>query len=257
MIGRALAGLSVAVAMVGLGVVACGPPSSTSSGQGSEKVATTSELLVITDPTPPYVFPSGQSPGSCPPMNPIFVWLARGATASVDDNGVEDPYKTQYSHWYKWNECATGDLRCQHATDLWNIPSTNGYIYLASLATRSNCPPNSDGKIPPVCPVGQEYFIQSLAPVSQTWSWTPPTRPYQPTFGPNLHPPYGTDGKSGDWLSLWNVVYTYSSGGPNADAGASTVDSHRYECAYIVNADDVVIDYFVAFDYYDPNGHDW
>jgi hypothetical protein len=101
-----------------------------------------------------------------------------------------------------------------------------------------------------------------------------------PLLDPLSHPPYASAGCSGnacydsaDWSMLWNLGWTYSYQEPPIVApiippvlppnenGTSAIQSTIHECAaiYVVNAGGglQLLDYFVAAERHDPNGHPW
>ena len=81
-----------------------------------------------------------------------------------------------------------------------------------------------------------------------------------PSLDANSHPDYGTNYRSGDWLRLWNLAYTYSVGGPNAQYTAN-IESEHHQCAAIFVADAegglTLRDFAVAAETHDPIGNPW
>jgi hypothetical protein len=260
--------------------VACGG----AGGPGEppqEKTATTQSDLVVSNPTPIKAFPDGYNPPSCQPGSPFairtvpvpreveFYGAYPTATCTQADptcNG--DPYTTQYSHAYNYLACQTNDLRYQHLTDLFAIPKANGFKYLVKRLT-----PDGGGKF--LNPGGQDFEMLGVQRVDYNW-WMEPWNHEGVTEEPwvqldgNSHPADGTDSKSQDWLSLWNVTYTYGDNGPNGSYPKNSVESSVHTCVTIlpmtvdaggnpqpILASTTPIDFFVAADLYDPLSHPW
>lgn len=248
--------------------VACGGAGAPGS-QPQEKTATTQSELVVSNPSPPTTFPDGLGPWDCAAGFIGRTHVSReveyyGAYATTTSNG--DPYTTAYSHSYNYLACQTNDLRCQHVNDLFSIPKANGFKYLVKRVAV-----NLDMKT--YDPTGQDFEMLGVQRVDYNWWYEPwnyegvTQQPWTQLDG-NSHPTYGTDGKSQDWLSLWNVVYTYSDKGPNGQG--NSVQSSLHTCVTIlpmqvdslgnplpISLTQPPIDFFVAADLFDPMGHPW
>jgi hypothetical protein len=252
--------------------VGCGAAGGDPSSSTNEKTATTMSELVVGNPTPPPTFPDGIYPWNCESVDPITgAFIANretevfGAYATTTSAG--DPYTTQFTHIYDYNACQTNDLRCQHINDLFAIPKANGFKYLVRKLVLNQ-------GLKYYIPTGQDFEMIGVQRVDYSWWYEPwnyegvTTPPWQQIDG-NSHPPYGSDGKSADWLQLWNVVYTYQAGGPNGSYPRNNVETTLHTCVTIlpmggtpgnpqpVSMTQPPIDFFVAADDFDPIGHPW
>jgi hypothetical protein len=267
--------------------------SATAVGPAPEKTARTSAALIQTDPTTPYTFPDGlidnsKDPFTCEgkltPLNNAFgaflsnepnpeggteSYLALPTTTSIDKNGVVDSFKTAYTHSYNFNAtlCRRGDLTCALESDFFSIPNAHGFKYNVAQILSVTC--DLGGKICTVTTTAQNWYIEGVQRVDESWSmvpWTMQTCGGVPCPAPwtildaNSHPPYGVDAKSADWLDLWNVAYTYSKTGPNA-LFTSNIESTHHQCAQVLATDGMGglfnVDFFVALEKHDPGGKNW
>jgi hypothetical protein len=272
MIGRvakACGVVTVLVAAVG-SALGCGSGAATTDG-ASEKVAAQSAALISSNPTPPYAFPvnppvlnSDHVPEyDCRAMAPTALmsnaaegsptWLYREnyfAYPVADFAG--DPGATTYSHTYTYEECADpNSLNCQLAHDFFGIANANGYKYLVAQMAW-----NSDMKT--LVQSTRHWYLEGVGAVNQGWQWYPwnaggngkvpwcmdgTCQAGTAFFDNNAHPPYGTGAVQADWLSLWNLAWTYSYGWPQDGStygpynktipNTSNIESTHHQCAFV------------------------
>lgn len=201
-------------------------------------------------------------------------YVALPAQNGTDQNGVVDPNWTPYTHSVSFGatNCGPGNLTCQLEDDFFSIPKAHGFKYdIKRILNGSISCRNVDGRQKCTAATStHDWMLEGVQRADQNW-WTKPWH-YQGVPAPwtNLttgsgidpwaHPAYGSDRKSLDWLSLWNVAYTYSASGPNA-AKTANIESEHHQCAAVFIYDGAgslaLYDFQVAVETHDPIGNPW
>jgi hypothetical protein len=253
MVARRLGVLVGVLGVVAVSAVAAGCTAGVGTDGSQEKVGTTTEKLIQTDPTPPVAFPNGAIPTSCQrhaPTETVQAGYAGSPSWSYAENYIAfpvldttDTYRTAYTHGYQFADCSVYGTKtsCALETDFFGIPNANGFKYkIASLAYDAGFKTLKQGR--------QQWFLEGVNRADQSWEMYPwnaggngiipwCTNAVCPAnvayYDGNSHPPYGADAKSADWAELWNLTWTYSyPNGPNGNL-TSNVESTLHECAFV------------------------
>ena len=259
-------GLLAVVGGIGIGGAALGC-SAGAGGAGSdpqqEKYASTSQALIYSNPTTPYEFPTSKPDreADCSSVAPYYMlnssYSGSGSPAwNYAENYIaypvtdfsDDPYATAYSHYYSFKETPT--LNAQLASDFFGIPNGNGYKYKVGQIIGGTLPRT-------LASTTQFWYLMGVNRADQSYLLYPPSAtgsnpPWcvggtcatgTDYFNTSSHPPYGSDGKSADWLELWNLAWTYSWGTPQdgqtlgpynyTNPNTSLIQSTHHQCAFI------------------------
>jgi hypothetical protein len=272
MVGRLVgSGGAVGVLVVVVGAaLGCGGGAGADTA-ATEKVAAQSAALIQGNPTPPYTFPvtppvlnsDGVPEYDCRAIAPTTLlsnaaevsptWLYKeNYYAYPVKDFAGDPGATTYSHTYTYNECTNPEsLNCQLAHDFFGIANANGYKYLVAQISYS-----ADKKA--LVQSTRNWYLEGVGAVNQGWQWDPwnaggngkvpwcmdGTCAAGPAFfDNNSHPPYGQGAVQADWLSLWNLAWTYSWGTPQDGTtpgpynktipNTSGIESTHHQCSFV------------------------